>query len=59
MEEYSEEVLEAVASNADYLNGMDVTEVASFLDSVADSLYDGTLLAQVASALRDVEEGVA
>lgn len=59
MEEYTEEILEAVLTNFDYLNGMDATEVATFLDNLADSMYDGELLTQVASALRDIEEGVA
>lgn len=59
MEEYTEEILEAVKTNFDYLNGMDATEVATFLECLADSLYDGEMLTQVANALRDVEEGVA
>lgn len=59
MEEYTEEVLEAVKANFDYLNGMDAVEVATFLDNLSDSMYDANLLTQVASALRDVEEGVA
>jgi hypothetical protein len=59
MEEYTEDVLEAVKSNFDYLNGISAVEVATFLDNLADSMYDGELLSQVAAALRDVEEGVA
>jgi hypothetical protein len=58
MEDYTEEVAEAVRTNFDYLSGTDATEVATFLDNLADSLYDGELLTQIAAALRDVEEGV-
>jgi hypothetical protein len=57
--EYSEEILESIKGNIDYLNGIDAGEVAVFLEAVAESLYDGELLEQVAAALRDVDEGVA
>lgn len=57
-EEYTEEMLEAVKTNFDYLSEINPTEVATFLENLADSLYDGELITQLASAIRDVEEGV-
>ncbi len=57
--EYTEEILEAVKTNKEYLGGANPLDVASFLENVADSLYDGETLEQIANALRDVEEGIA
>lgn len=54
---YTEEIKEAVRSNADYLGTIDPNEVAFFLECVAESLYESDLLIEVAEALRDVSDG--
>jgi hypothetical protein len=58
---YSEDVLEAVKENFDYLDGINHQEVATFLECVADSLYidEGEFVMKLAEALRDVGDGVA
>lgn len=56
-EEYTEEIFEAVAHNIGYLDAEVVYEVATFLEAVSESLYDGEKLVQVAAAMRDAVDG--
>ena len=60
MEEYTEEVAEAVKSNFDYLAGYEeAANVIAFLEGMADCVMEGSeVLTQIANALRDVNEGV-
>lgn len=59
MSDYTEEVLEAVKGNLEYIADVDINDVAEFLEAVSDSLYDGDVVAQVAAAMRDVGDGAA
>lgn len=56
-EEYTDEIREAVRTNIEYLVGNDAQEVALFLESIGETLYNGELLEQVAAALRDLADG--
>ena len=58
MASYNEEIFEAVQANFEYLNGADANDVALFLESVGESLYDGEIVEHIAAALRDVDTGV-
>lgn len=60
MDEYREEVKIAVEENFDDLYGISsegLDNVATFLESLADSIYDGDILEEVAKALRDTVDG--
>lgn len=49
-----EDIREAVEDNIEYLYGSDVDNVASFLEAVAESIFDNEdILTQIAQAIRE------
>lgn len=60
MEEYNDDIKIAVQDAVEYLDESRLSDVALFLESVAEGILDldTTVLYQVANAIRDVEDGV-
>ena len=58
MYRHSEEMVEAIKVNMDYLESETLEDFIAFLEAVGESLYDGVLIEELASALRDVVDGL-
>lgn len=59
-EDYTEQTLEAVRDNMEYLNSFNEEEkldFVGFLEGVAESMEGGEVLEELAKALRDEIEG--
>ena len=58
MKANSEELLEAVKANIEYIESGTVEDFISFLEAIGETLYDGELIESLAQTVRDVIDGI-
>lgn len=58
MSGYTEELVEAVKANIDYIESETIEDFLTFLEAVGESVYEGEMLESLARVVRDVLDGV-
>lgn len=58
MNGYTEELVEAVKANIDYIESETIEDFLTFLEAVGESVYEGEMLESLARVVRDVLDGV-